>query len=213
MEAQWSPQWSLNGRHWSAKGGTMVVQGRQTCRSNWYIMFAFFTGRPMADHCASILRPRRCVCFPLPPLSDLWATDLLGDLCATVLNMLKTSRRPWRPWRCLNVLCATLERPGQPFGLPSAYNGDLASFVVAQGRDKGRSPCVKGVLGETPLGPSLRSRTTTRSEDNNQRNETENCTFKIASRFSGHQWINGLAPINVRPSFGKWACRPAAINS
>ena len=63
MEAQCSPQWSLNGRHWSAKGGTMVVQGRQTCRSNWYTMFAFFTERPMADHCASILRPRRCVCL------------------------------------------------------------------------------------------------------------------------------------------------------
>ena len=40
---------------------------------------------------------------PLPPLSDLWATDLLGNLWATVLNMLKTSCRPWRPWRCLNV--------------------------------------------------------------------------------------------------------------
>ena len=97
------------------------------------------TVHPFCDHddvCA----------FILPPLSDLWATDLLGDLCATVLNMLKTSRRPWRPWRCLNVLCATLERPRQPFGLPSAFNGDLASFVVAQGRHKGRSPCVKGVL-------------------------------------------------------------------
>ena len=82
----------------------------------------------------------------MPPLSDLWATDLLGDLCATVLNMLKTSRRPWRPWRCLNVLCTTLERPRQPFCLPSAFNGDLDSFVVAQGRHRGRSPCVKGVL-------------------------------------------------------------------
>ena len=28
--------------------------------------------------------------FLLPPSSDLWATDLLGDLCVTVLNMLKT---------------------------------------------------------------------------------------------------------------------------
>ena len=96
------------------------------------------TVHPFCDHgdeCA----------FILPPLSDLWATDLLGDLCATVLNMLKTSRRPWRPWRCLNVLCATLERPRRPFGLPSAFNGDLASFVVAQGRHKGRNPCVKGV--------------------------------------------------------------------
>ena len=63
---------------------------------------------PLCDHgdvCA----------FILPPLSDLRATDLLDDLCATVLNMLKTSRRPWRPWRCLNVLCATLERPRQPY--------------------------------------------------------------------------------------------------
>ena len=85
--------------------------------------------------------------FLLPPSSDLWATDLLGDLCATVLNMFKTSRRPWRPWRCLNVLCTTIERPRHPFCLPSAFNGDLASFVVAQWRQKGRSSCVKGVLG------------------------------------------------------------------
>ena len=82
--------------------------------------------------------------FLLPPLNELWATDLLGDLCATVLNMLKTSRQPWRPWRGLNVLCATLERPRQPFGLLCAFNGDLAGVVVAQGRLKGRSPCVKG---------------------------------------------------------------------
>ena len=53
----------------------------------------------------------------LPSTCLLWATDLLGDLCATVSNMLKTSRRPSRPWRCLNVLCTTLERPRQPFGL------------------------------------------------------------------------------------------------
>ena len=84
--------------------------------------------------------------FLLPPSSDLWATDLFGDLCATVLNMLKTSRRPWRPWRCLNILCTTIERPRQPFCLLSAFNGDLANFVVAQWRQKGRSPCVKGVL-------------------------------------------------------------------
>ena len=96
-------------------------------------------GRPLCIHSATTVM---CV----PSACHLWATDLVGDLYATVLNMLKTLRRPWRPWRCLNVLCATLERPRQPFGLPSAFNGDLASFVVAQGRHKGRSPCVKGVL-------------------------------------------------------------------
>ena len=40
------------------------------------------TERPMADHCASILRPRRCLCLPPASLIDLWPTDLLGDLCA-----------------------------------------------------------------------------------------------------------------------------------
>ena len=67
---------------------------------------------------------------------------------ATVLNMLKTSRRPWRPWRCLNVLCTTLERPRQPFCHRSAFNGDLASYVVVQGRYKGHSPCVRGYNAE-----------------------------------------------------------------
>ena len=34
-EAQWTPQWSLNGRYWSAKGGVRVAQGRQKHRSDW----------------------------------------------------------------------------------------------------------------------------------------------------------------------------------
>ena len=150
MEAQWSPQWSLNGRYWSAKGGTMVVQGRQKRRSNWYIMFTTVRLYLRGDQWRTTVRPfcdHGDVCaFLQPPLSDLCATELLGDLCATVLNMLKTSRRPWRPWQCLNVLCTTLERPRQPFCLRPAFNGDLASYVVVQERHKGRSPCVKGVL-------------------------------------------------------------------
>ena len=43
----------------------------------------------MADQRASILRPRRCVCLPPSSFGKLWATDLLGDLFATVSNMLK----------------------------------------------------------------------------------------------------------------------------
>ena len=56
---------------------------------------------PLCDHSDA------CT-FLLPPLDHLWATDLLGEVCAAVLNMLKTSRRPWRG---LNILCATIERP------------------------------------------------------------------------------------------------------
>ena len=138
MEAQWSPQWSLNGGHWSAKGGTMVVQGRQRYRSNWYTMFTtvrIFTG----DECPTPVNP---FCNNGDASCLLWVTCERPTPLATVLNMLKTSRCPWCPWRGLNVLCTTLERPGQTFGLLCAFNGDLASFVVAQGRHKGRSPCV-----------------------------------------------------------------------
>ena len=50
--------------------------------------------------------------FLLPPtLSDLCTTNLLGDLCTTVLNILKTSQRSWHPWQGLNLLRATLEQP------------------------------------------------------------------------------------------------------
>ena len=98
----------------------------------------------MADHCASILRPRRCAC-PHPtsfeqPVSDRPPRRPLCDCLEHAQNFTATmvsmamSERP------------ILGRPRQPFGLPSAFNGDLASFVVAQGRHKGHSPCVKGVL-------------------------------------------------------------------
>ena len=137
-------EWRHRGRHsdrsidaigpkeaeWWYKEGRSFAEINTQCSQQ----YAFLRGdqwpttvHPFSDHgdvCA----------FLLPPLSDIWATDLLGDLCATFFNMLKTSRRPWRPWRCLNVLCTTLERPRQPFCLRSAFNGDLVSFVVAQGR-------------------------------------------------------------------------------
>ena len=45
----------------------------------------------------------------LPLLSAMWETELLGHtICVTILNMLKTLLRPWRPWWGLNFLCATL---------------------------------------------------------------------------------------------------------
>ena len=117
----------------------MVVQGRQSIGeidTQCLQQYALFTGdqwptliHPFCDHgdvCA----------FLLPPLCDLWVTDLPGDLCATVLNMLKingdhgvhgevwTSSVPF-----LNVLCS--------------FNGDLVGFVVEQGRHKGLRPVKK----------------------------------------------------------------------
>ena len=158
MVAQWLPrspdggtvvatviaEWTLLVGQRRHNGGTREAEASLKLIHSVYNSTHFFMGWPMAYPCESILRPRRCVCLPLPPLCDLWATDLLGDLCSTVLNMFKTWRRPWHPWRGLNVLCATPEWPRQPFGLLCAFNSDLAGFVVAQGRHKG--PCVKGVL-------------------------------------------------------------------
>ena len=127
MEAQWSPQWSLNGRHWSSKGGTMVVQGRQTSRSNWNTMFALLTGRPMADHCASILRPRRCACLhpasferpvsdrpPRRPLCDCF--EHAQNFTATMASMAMPERPVYHPWTTkatvLPPFCLQ-RRPGQ----------------------------------------------------------------------------------------------------
>ena len=81
------------------QGGRSIAQIDTQCLQQ----YAFFTGRPMADPCASILRPQQCVCLA-PPLSDRWATDLLGDLCVTVLNMLKTATMASMA-RCEHPLC------------------------------------------------------------------------------------------------------------
>ena len=74
MEAQWSPQWSLNGRYWSAKGGTIAVQGRQKRRSNWYTMFTtvriFYGAINGRSH--SIQSATTAIC--VPPSYLLWAT-------------------------------------------------------------------------------------------------------------------------------------------
>ena len=144
------PQWSLslNGRYWSAKGGTLVVEGRQKHRANWYTMFStariFYgvtNGRPLCIYSATTAMRVPSSCLP-------WAIWERPTSSATFVrpNMLKTSRRVWRPWRGLNILCATLERPRQTFSLLCAVNGDLDSFVVAQGKHKSRGPFVRPPL-------------------------------------------------------------------
>ena len=84
--------------------------------------------------------------FLLPALSDLWATDPLGDFCASVLSQLKTSRRSLRSWRSLNVLCATLKRSMRPFGILYAFNGDLVGFCGRIREARRLLPLCKGVL-------------------------------------------------------------------
>ena len=157
-------EWRYRGRHSDRSMGAIgrpketewwYEEGKK-CRSNWYTMFTtvcILRGDQWPNAVYPFCDHGDVYAFPLPPLSDLWATDLLGDLCATVLNMLKTSWRPWRPWRWLNVLCTTLERQRQPLGLLAVFKGDLANFVVAQGRHNGHSQCVKGISKRPHLSP------------------------------------------------------------
>ena len=74
MEAQWSPQWSPNGRYWSAKGGTVMVQGSQKHRSNWYTMFKTVRIILRGEQWPTPVHPScnhgHACAFLLPPLSD-----------------------------------------------------------------------------------------------------------------------------------------------
>ena len=111
-EAQW---WCKRGRS-SAQIDAQYLQ---------QVFYGATDDRPLCIHCATT--PMRVCLRPAffeRPVSDRpprWPF-------VTVLNMFKTSRRPWHPWRGLNVLRATFERPWQPSGLLYAFNGDLSQF-------------------------------------------------------------------------------------
>ena len=99
------------------QNGTREAEASLKLVHNVYNSTHFLRGDQWPTSLHSFCDDDDACAFLLPPWSDLWATDVLRNLCATVLNVIKTSRRPLRPWRSLNVLSATLERPGQDFGL------------------------------------------------------------------------------------------------
>ena len=138
MVAEWRHIGQLNDRSMDAIGGIRQVEASLKLIHNVYNSTHFFTGRPMADHCTSILRPRWCVCLPHAsfkrpvsdrpprhrrPLCDCF--EHAQNFTATMASMARSER-----------LCATLERLRQHFSLHWAFNGDLARHVVAQGRHK-----------------------------------------------------------------------------
>ena len=107
-------EWRHSGRHcdrsmdaisrpkeaqWWYKEGRRVAQIDTQCSQQ----YVFFTGRPMADHCASILPPRRWVCLPPAsferPVSDRPPRRPLCDcfehaqnLTATMASMAMSER-------------------------------------------------------------------------------------------------------------------------
>ena len=140
------------GAQWWYKEGRSVARIDTQCSQQ----YVFFTRRPMADHCASILPPRRCVCLPPAsferPVSDrpprrpfCDCFEHVQNFTATMASMAMSERPVYHHWTTkatvLPPFCLQ-RRPGQ--------------FVVAQWRQNGRSPCVKGVLVNRSSGFSFR---------------------------------------------------------
>ena len=123
-------------------GGTQEAETSPKLMYNVYDSTHFLQGNQWLTPVHLFCKHGYVCAFILP----VCVTNFLSDLCAIVLNMLKTSLQSWHPWQGLNILFATLEGLRQPFRLFCAFNGELVSFVVTQGKYKGHSPCVKGVL-------------------------------------------------------------------
>ena len=117
--AQWTPL-VVQRRH---NGGTRKADVSLKLIHNVRIL----TGRPMADHCASILRPRRCVCLhpasferpvsdrpPRRPLCDCF--EHAQNFTATMASMAMPERPVYHPWTTkatvLPPFCLQ-RRPGQ----------------------------------------------------------------------------------------------------
>ena len=130
-------EWRHSGRHsdrsMDANGQPKEVQWYMEDRSVAQIdaqcseQYAFFTRRPMADHCASILRPRRCVCLPPAsfeqPVSDRPPRRPLCDcfehaqnFTATMVSMAMSERPVYHPWTTKATVWPPFclqRRPGQ----------------------------------------------------------------------------------------------------
>ena len=117
--AQWTPL-VVQRRH---NGGTRKADVSLKLIHNVRIL----TGRPMADHCASILRRRRCVCLytasferpvsdrpPRRPLCDCF--EHAQNFTATMASMAMPERPVYHPWTTkatvLPPFCLQ-RRPGQ----------------------------------------------------------------------------------------------------
>ena len=120
-------QWTLLVGQRRHNGGTRKAEALLKLMHNVHNRTHFFTGRPMADHCASILPPWRCVCLPPAsferPVSDRPPRRPLCDcfehaqnFTATMASMAMSERPVYHPWATkatvLPPLCLQ-RRPGQ----------------------------------------------------------------------------------------------------
>ena len=113
-----------------------------------HVFNAFFTGRLMADHCASILRPRRCVCLhPASferPVSDRPPQRHLCDcfehaqnFTATMASMAMSERPRCHPW----TTKATVRPPFCLQRRPGQFGGRTREAQRSQPLCKGGISC------------------------------------------------------------------------
>ena len=102
-------QWTLLVGQRRHNGGTRKAEASLKLIHNVHNSTHLFTGRPMADHRASILRPRRCLCLPPAsferPVSDRPPRRPLCDyfehaqnFITTVASMAMSEHPVYHPW-------------------------------------------------------------------------------------------------------------------
>ena len=117
-------QWTLLVGQRRHNGGTREAEASLKLIYNVYNSSRFFTGRPMADPCASILQPQRCVCLPpasfVRPVSDRPPLRPLCDCFEHAQNFMATMARSECPlchaWLTKTIVWPPLclqRRPGQ----------------------------------------------------------------------------------------------------
>ena len=135
-------QWSTLVSQRRHNGGTRKADVSLKSIHNVRIVYWATNGRPLCIHSATT-----AMCVPSSCL--LWATCERPTSSATFVRLFWTCSKLHGDHGVHGDVWTSYVPPLNDQGNRSASllpKGDLASFVVAQGRHKGRSPCVKGVL-------------------------------------------------------------------
>ena len=116
-----------------------IAQIDSQCLQQYELFYRATNGRSLCIHSAP-------TAMRVPSSCLLWATCERTTPRWPLCDCFEHAQNFMASMRGLNVLCVTLERPRQHFCVFCTFKGDVVSFVIAQGRHKGRSPRVEGVL-------------------------------------------------------------------
>ena len=149
MEAQWPPQWSLNGRYWSAKGSTMVGQGRH--RSHSYTICTTVCILLRGDQWPTSVHPFCDLsAIHVPSCCLLWTTRERPTSSVTFVRLFWTCSKLHDNHGVHGEVWMSSVRPLNNKGnLSTSFVPSKATWpvfnLVEQRRHKGRIPCEKWV--------------------------------------------------------------------